>query len=431
MINFRSAVVKEEPISAMQWIERYPIAPLQQTAPVEFVIDNVSDKFIDLNRSRLYVKAKVTTQDGTAITHQVVKIARGTNETYEQVSLINLPLSSIWAQCDVYMQNRHVASTGWNGYPYKAYIDATLNYSASERSTLLKAQGYIEDTHDRMDGSNPDPKSQNWNTGLLIRYRMIKNGKSFEVEGKLFEDLFNLDNPILNGVPIKIRLTPSPNPFRLMSSIPANNYKLVLEEVKLMVCEITPSPTYYSQITNHLKTTTAKYPYLKTEMVTHGIQTDSSSLVLDNIFQGRVPSKMIVAMVSTSAFLGNYLKNPFNFQHFNLNYLNLMVNGMSVPDDQPLKPDYANDNYTLAYLRTVERKPTPLEPKHFKGGYNIYSFDIDPALQHLQQLPMTSGGNVKMELRFAQPLVENVTLIVLASFPQTIEIDANRNIFQS
>jgi hypothetical protein len=194
-----------------------------------------------------------------------------------------------------------------------------------------------------------------------------------------------------------------------------------------MVCEITPSPSYYLETNKQLRTSTAKYPYMKTEMITYSLQAQSTSLVLDNLFQGRIPSTMTLS----SGFVGDYTKNPFNIQNFNLNYINLMVNGVSVPDDQPLEPDYANSCFTTAYLRTVQDKPSPILPDEFRNGYNIYTFNIDPALQNIEQLPMNTGGNLKLELRFAQALIENVTFIMFASFPRTLEIDAARNIYQS
>jgi hypothetical protein len=82
-----------------------------------------------------------------------------------------------------------------------------------------------------MDSANTD-LTKPYNAGLMARYKFIKNGKSFELEGNLFEDLLRLDSPILNGVPIRIRFTPSSDSFRLMSSNPASKFKVVLEKVK-------------------------------------------------------------------------------------------------------------------------------------------------------------------------------------------------------
>ena len=47
----------------------------------------------------------------------------------------------------------------------------------------------------------------------------------------------------------------------------------------------------------------------------------------------------ILEIVSGDAYEGTYAKNPFNFQHFNLNSLRLLLNGDEIPF-QPLTPDF-------------------------------------------------------------------------------------------
>ena len=44
-----------------------------------------------------------------------------------------------------------------------------------------------------------------------------------------------------------------------------------------------------------------------------------------------LPRAVIVAFVDSSALVGPYDKNPFHFQHFDLNSLSILVNGVSTP----------------------------------------------------------------------------------------------------
>lgn len=57
-------------------------------APLEFAIPGSGNEYLDLRRSRLYLKAKITKSDGTALTN------------LEKTGIINLPL---FCQIDVYM----------------------------------------------------------------------------------------------------------------------------------------------------------------------------------------------------------------------------------------------------------------------------------------------------------------------------------------
>ena len=73
----------------------------------------------------------------------------------------------------------------------------------------------------------------------------------------------------------------------------------------------------------------------------------------DNIFHGKVPSKLIIGMVSNSAYSGDFSKNPFNFQHMNANYLEVTVDGQPVPN-RPLKPNFEEKNYVASYLSLLD-----------------------------------------------------------------------------
>ena len=61
--------------------------------------------------------------------------------------------------------------------------------------------------------------------------------------------------------------------------------------------------------------------------------------MIDNIYHGNVPSKIIVGMVSNNAYSGNYNLNPFNFLHKNINYMEIAVDGTPVPH-RAFKPNF-------------------------------------------------------------------------------------------
>jgi hypothetical protein len=58
-----------------------------------------------------------------------------------------------------------------------------------------------------------------------------------------------------------------------------------------------------------------------------------------NQFQGNVRSQLIVGLVSSEVFSGNYKKSPFNFQPFDCNVLALYVDVQSYPA-KPLQPNF-------------------------------------------------------------------------------------------
>ncbi|CAC5368822.1 unnamed protein product [Mytilus coruscus] len=88
-------------------------------------------EYVDLNRSRLYVKAKIVKGDGTSLTEN------------EYVGPVNLFLQSMFSQVDVTMQGRMISSTT-SHYPYKAMIQTLLCYGNGAKTSQLTSQFWVK-----------------------------------------------------------------------------------------------------------------------------------------------------------------------------------------------------------------------------------------------------------------------------------------------
>ena len=92
----------------------YPINKLEDNGTIEFVIDNTSDKFLDLNNSFLKVKCKTTKANGQNLAEA------------HKVSVINYPVSSLFSQVDILL-GVNVMSSPAITYPYRASIETLLD----------------------------------------------------------------------------------------------------------------------------------------------------------------------------------------------------------------------------------------------------------------------------------------------------------------
>ena len=151
----------------------------------------------------------------------------------------------------------------------------------------------------------------------------------------------------------------------------------------------------------------------------------------DNIFHGKVPSKMIIGMVGNAAYSGNYAKNPFNFENMNTNFLEVTVDGHPVPD-VALRPDYSNNDYVSSYLTLLDnemgrKKGLIIKLNEYPDGYTLYLLDIESFLSR-KILSKSKSGHVRINASFASPLQETINVIVYAKFPEIISIDQSRNV---
>ena len=69
-----------------------------------------------------------------------------------------------------------------------------------------------------------------------------------------------------------------------------------------------------------------------------------NSFTHDNLFLGQLPKRIVLGLLDNHAFNGDISLNPYNFQHDNLNYLAVRLNGQQVPW-APLQPSFSGSSY--------------------------------------------------------------------------------------
>ena len=211
------------------------------------------------------------------------------------------------------------------------------------------------------------------------------------------------------------------------------NCKIIVEDVHLCVCHAELNPGTYKDIAKKLQKDAAKYLYMTSEFFSHTMDAGTPSVRLDNLFQGRIPLQMIIVFVGTDAFTGSYTKNPFNFKNCALNYLDVNVNGKSLPQERAMEPDFSNEKFAKVYSLRFGSKGMMndgnyISREDFPAGYTIYCINIDPSSQSMLQTPIETHGDLKIEARFSTQLTEFTNILIYAGFPHMIEIDATRNI---
>lgn len=285
-------------------------------SPIEFIISGQNGmEFLDLRRSKLYVKVKIVHADGKALDRTVMK-----------VSPVNLLFYSMFSQVDVTMQGKLITSTT-NHYPYKAMIQTLLSYGTEAKTSQLTSLMWVKDTPGHMDDSDVENPS---NSGLVHRSRYFAGSRSVDLEGPILSDVFQLDRFLLNQVAVGIKLYRTRSDFCLMSKEESADYNLVIEDIVLKACKIAVNPAVIYGQAEIMKTTNAKYPYTKTEVKLLTIPNGNISFTYDNLFQGLRPNRCCIAFVKSLAVSGNFQLNPFNFDNFNLTQIGLFVDGVPV-----------------------------------------------------------------------------------------------------
>lgn len=285
----------------------------------------------------------------------------------------------------------------------------------------MSSQLFAKDTADH---DESDAKT-GLNKGLHLRYKYTLGGKIVDLEGPLLLVLFQQPRLIINGVGISLKLWPSHNAFRIMSDAVSPAEKVQIVDAKLKLCVQKLNPAVIMAHEDLIKSSKALYPYLRSDIKTASIPSGQYSFSADDMFQGLVPNRLIVGLVSSSGYMGDYKKSPFNFKTYDCNSVALYVDGQSLPA-QPLQPNYAGRNYVDCYKTlTFFRNDINVTRDDYIAGYCLYVLDLNP----YYSFNTKRKGHCRLELKFAQALPESVIVVMYATFPEILYIDQSRSVF--
>ena len=406
-------------VERVQWVDYK--ATSQSDDGMEFTVSGAGHQYVDLQNTKLFVKAKIFKEDGT----DLPSLLKDENGALTEANIndgtsvgpVNLWLHSLFGQVDLLMQQKVVDCS--HLYPYRSYFETLIYpYDAS----LGESELYFKDSPMDMDGMN----ILGTNDGFTRRSIRTAESSEVDMEGHLHLDLCQQNRYIMNGIDFGLRLWHAKDSFRLMSNIGACQVKIT--EATLRVCKVDISPSVMSthnQVMRHAMH--AKYPYERTEMKTFSITPGLLSFNTEDVFQGEVPNKVIMALVLSSSFFGDYKQNPFNLKHAYITEIGVKVDDTPVPA-KPLNTKFGKFfNCASAFRALFEDHPDlNLSRDEFEHGFTLFSFTTRKGSH--ETLNTLQKGNFSIEMKFGQVTEKTHTLVIMGKFPNVMEITADRQI---
>jgi len=390
-------------ITTIDYEDYRPTAVLSEYAPIVFDIQPTGSDYINLKKSSLYIKAKITKANGDPVTEA------------DETSFANMPLSSLFRAVDLELNHQNLTSGVSNCYPYKAMID-TLLQPTDHRS--LVGELFLKDRAGHM-----QDETFIANTGLASRWIFTRHGKEVELTGPLSVDICQQDKLLLNGIAIVVRLFPQTKEFALMTASD-EQYKFVITDAVLRLCHHRMNPALVAAHHDQLQNTPALYPFTTSELKVFSISQGSYNFSTDNLFSTNVPKRLYCALVLGAGFTGQYNKNPFFFQHVNVDFMGFYVSGQSRPGP-PYQPNFKEDHDLIPFTALAKSHPEmQIERTEFGGGYTLFCLDLEEE----QDRYTVSQANTRLVIKFAKPLPQPMNLVVYGRFPSIMEVDHMRNI---
>ena len=109
---FKHPVVQSDILNG-KFEKIYLITKSEDSGPIEFLIENATDRFLNLRQSYLNIKFKMVNSNGSSLVADI------------KTGLSNCPIASLFQQVDVPLNDKLISSST-NTYAYRAILEVLL-----------------------------------------------------------------------------------------------------------------------------------------------------------------------------------------------------------------------------------------------------------------------------------------------------------------
>lgn len=342
-----------------------------------------------------------------------------------KISVVDCTLHSLFSSAEVFLSETPVTRHP-QLYSYKAVFDLYSTAGADARAGLLATIPVLPDT---ADAANPD------NDGKKARGEPYAESKPVELIGKLRTDCCQMDGGlyILDNVPLRVRLGVQSQDFVLWSTEP--NVELIFQEVELLVPYYVGNAEMGIGLEMALSKQPASYRFKGSQLKTFIHPQNSANLEIPIAFNGRLPTRIMFAMVKSADFNGNMATNPYCFVNEGLQELSFIYNGK----EKRLKMNFDNPMHCSSVYRSLYRSlGQELEelgpgscfslPMLRKGRF-VCSADL--TVDHSGNGPsqnLDQYGSVRITGRFKRAPADTLIILLYAQYDTTLEISSSREV---
>lgn len=395
----------------------HPTNPITHDGPYQFRIPG-DPNFLSLSNHYVYFQMRIVRPDGTNL---VAAPAEGADPAVAPINAIG---KTFFKQVKLFLNSKLVYDSG-DKYHYKAFLETDLNYGFDAKATHLSACLYDMETGDINAAANPQ---------FAERARLFAGSAWVEVMAPLHVDLMMQDRLMLPHTEVRLDLHRNSDSLALIChQANPRAYKIEVREMKLFIKKVEVLESINLALEATVGQYAAKYPLRRTIVTSLQVTPQRRLLPMNNIFQGQIPKRMIVACCDTDAFHGTLSKSPFRFQHYGIQSIKIVAGGQTFPS-QPLRLDFASNHYVQAYMQLLDalslandNKGNCITKENFVESHTIFGFDLSNDGEDNCHWELVKEGNTCLEIEFGPDLPQvGVTVIVYGEFDNLLTLDRNR-----
>jgi len=397
--------------------------PVSNAGPYIFNIP-ADPLFLDLNRQYIYMQLSIQRGDGANMVHGQAADAQGNDPNDPLVGPVNLIGKAFFRQVKLFLSSRLVYDSD-DTYGLKVFLETELNFGEDAKKTQLQTCMYYKDiTND-----------QN-NAGLIRRAGYFQGSRIVELIAPLSTSLMNQERYLLNRTEVRLELYRNTDPFLLMCYANNPEYKIHVHAMKWIVRKVDLLKSTALGLEAALAKSAARYPIRRVTVMTRHIEGNRRECPQYTLYSGQLPRRMVIGLLDARAFHGDYARNPFRFEHFNIVSIQVTAGGVSYPE-QPLTMDFGNNRYMRAYTQLFDGMGLMASDKgnyitydEFGNGSTLFCFDMSADNSNGSEWELVREGAVTLEMRFsADTPATGIKVVLFSEMDNLVSIDRARNTY--
>lgn len=400
-------------ISKSSWREFLPINSISNQ-PFTFRIygDNL---WVDLSKIYIQTEFSCEKQDDAGAWTPLDK-------TKNDVAPIQNIGRTFIRQLKVTIGNDEVFDSG-TIFPYRAYLMDELGTPFLSKQTAMQSGGYFPQR--KWDAVNDE--------GFKSRALMAAS-ENVQVISRLEFDMANQGLFLLNHTNLMFMLYRANDEFLMdILGTGIKSARLKIHSLKLFVRFVEVQPSLNLEIYKMLENKPIQYATKRTEM--RSCFLTGSRVEFDhNLFVNLVPRKLVIGMVDSKRFNGNY-KSPFKFEHFDVEELTINALGQEFPSIR-YSTDFAEKQCVRPFLDLYDGlgqhysgNGPGITFDQFLNGWTIFLINLSSSDEH-GGMELVKNSPTNIHLKFHNPIPEDgVELICLAEFDAIYSLDKDRRVF--
>ena len=354
-------------------------------------------------------------------------------------------LGTAWfKKIDVKLNGTTVSFDG-NMYSHRADIENRLSYPDTVKKGHLFMMGFdeemgafegIDNADIHWDDANP---AQHAYPAILRRYLRGKASKNMYTIARIHSEIFEQTKLLPPNTVLDVDFDRHDSDFLQLTKHNDRNYILKMESCELLTRLVDMDEEITAEIDSvSISGRSMLYPVCRVKMMYYSCGANVVDLSNFNLLttEGNLlPHRIIAVMVREDAVHGNYNRDPFNYQHFNLAEFSLKVGSEQIPLPK-LKCNMDNDSNDilrplffalLANHSLFSNEELGINPSNYRNGNVFLAWDLSQ-MPPGQSFEMTQEKPVSLilKLRRANNFVINV--IVYSEYNSEIEMMNNRKV---